>query len=365
MIKHKAFISPLQLFILYINISIGAGILTLPRSVAAVAGIDMWLSAILGGLLMFFALWVATRLSAYFPGQTSLEYHCLLLGNGLGVIAGVFQLLLLFGLASLAIRTFSFAMKIFLYDLTPQSVFIGGILIVAVYATQYNWTPLLRLQEVMFPFLFPMLIVILLLGTLDVSVEAFLPVLADGVAPAAKGALPSWFAYSAPELIIGLVYPFLANQRAAAKTGVASIAFITCLYTLTVIIVQGSLTAAGTEHAVFPTITAFRNVEIPDTFVERLDGYLMILWIFIYFNSLSNLLFMTAFGASRLLRLEYSRSLIAILAPLIYYVSQLAPSLKAHMDISELFSKIAPFWSLVIMPLLLMLAWYKNRRKTA
>jgi spore germination protein len=361
--NQKAFISPLQLFIIYVNTAIGAGILTLPRSVAEAAKLDMWLAVIIGGFLMFFALWTVTRLSRYFPEHTSLEYNRILLGATLGQILNIIQLSLLIVLAALAIRTFSFAMKMFLFDTTPQSVFVGGILLVAVYATQYNFTPLLRAQQTSFFFLFVTFITVLLLGLLDIRSETFLPMLSEGISPIWKGSLPSWFAFSGPELIAGLLFPFLVIPGAAVKTGAASIAFITAIYTLTVVIAQGSLTAAGAAHTIFPTVAAFRNVEIPDTFIERLDGYLMIIWIFIYFNSLANLLFFVSFGASRLLQLEYSRCLIVILAPLLYYLSQLAPTIKDHFAAGNLFSKIGLVWSLGVLPVLLLIAWYKDKRK--
>lgn len=363
--SRKPFISPLQLFIVYVNTAIGAGILTLPRFVAEAAKEDMWLSVIVGGLLMLFALWAATQLSRCFPGQTSIEYNRLLLGTTLGQLVNIVQLSLIIGLASLALQTFSFAMKMFLFDLTPQPAFAIGILTVAVYATQYNWGPFLRIQQAAFFFLFTMLIVILLLGLLNMRSEPFLPLLAEGIVPVLKGARPSWFSFSGPELIAGLLLPFFVLPQAAVKTGAASIAFTTFIYTLTVIIAQASLTPAVAAHAILPTITAFRTVEIPDTFIERLDGYLMVLWIFIYFNSLANLLFFASFGASRLLQLEDNRSLVALLAPLLYYLSHLAPTLEDHYTVSSFFNTIGLIWGLGLMPLLLLIAWYKNRRKQA
>lgn len=359
----KACISPLQLFIIYINTAIGAGILTLPRSVAEIAKQDMWLSTISGGLLMFMALWTALRLSRFFPEHTSMEYHPLLLGSALGHVVNIVQICLLLGLASLAVRTFAFAINFFLFDVTPQPVFIASILLVAGYAAQYGYAPLLRMQQVSFLFSYAIFISLLLLGLLDINMEPFLPILSEGISPIVKGAVPSWFAYSGPELITGLLFPFLSIPLNAVSAGAASIALITVIYLLTVIIVQGSLTAAGAAHVLFPTVIAFRNVEIPDTFIERLDGYLMIIWICIYFNSLANLLFFSAFATSRLFRLEYSRSLIVLLLPLLYYFSQLAPTLEDHFAANEFFNIICMTFSLGLMPILLLLAWYKRKGK--
>ena len=359
----KAFISPLQLFIIFTNISIGAGILTLPRSVAEIAEHDMWMSVVVGGLLMFLSLLASIRLSQHFPEHTCLEYHRILLGPVLGQIINLVLLSLIIVLAALALRTFSTAVRMFLFDLTPSRIVAGSILALAVYATQYGYTPLLRMQQVSFLTIYVLFTIVLLLGLLGIRSEQFLPMLAEGIGPVLKGAVPSWFSFSGSELIAGLVFPYLIHQRSAVKTGIASIAFVTAIFTLTIIIVQGNLSPAATAHQVFPTITAFRDVEIPDTFIERLDGYFVSLWIVVYFNSLTNLLFCASFGVSRLLQLEDSRSLTVLLAPLMYYLSQLAPSIVENFTAGELFNKIGMVWGLGILPILLLLAWYRKKRQ--
>lgn len=359
--NQKAWISPIQLFIIYINTSIGAGILTLPRPIAEIAKQDMWLSTIMGGILMFIAMWTVIHLSRFFPEHTSIEYNRLLLGSVLGNVVNIFQIGLLILLAAQALRTFAFAIKLFLFDLTPQPVFAASILLVAGYATQYGYASLLRMQQASFLFFYTIFISLLLLGLLDIKMEPFLPTLSEGIGPIIKGAIPSWFSFSGPELITGLLYPFLSMPLAAISAGAASIAIVTVIYTLIVIVAQGSLTAAGAEHSIFPTVIAFRNVEIPDTFIERLDGYLIIIWICIYFNSLTNLLFFSSFAVSRLLRLEYSRTLVVLMLPLLYYISQLAPTIEDHFAVGEIFTIVCMAFSLGFMPILLLLAWYKHK----
>jgi amino acid transporter len=157
-------ISLLQLFMLYICTAYGAGVLAAPRTIGIIAREDMWLSMLIGGLAMSFSLWCAISLSKRFPYATAIEYHCVLLGPIIGNILNLYYLFNLVLLTTMALRLFSSALKLFLFDLTPPYVFTFVLLGVAAYAGQYGIAPLLRLQQFIAFFISPFFIVLTLLG---------------------------------------------------------------------------------------------------------------------------------------------------------------------------------------------------------
>lgn len=353
-------ISLMQVFIIYVNIAFGAGILTLPRSVATIAGEDMWLSVVLGGLAMGFSLWCSFSLSQRFPGATALEYHRLLLGSIAGQLLNVCFILLLALLGATALRAFSDAIVLFMFDVTPPYLFLFVYLGLAAYAGQYGLAPLLRMQQFIIFSIGPVFVFFILLGILQIDFRHFEPFLAKGIMPAVKGILPSWFTYSGPELITGLVFPFLTRQNQAMKTGLSSIVSLLVVYTGITIIVQGILGAHETISTRFPTIMAYREVDIPDTFIERIEGYLLILWMAIYFTSLANFLYFTAFACSRLMKVEYSRPFTVLLVPVFYFIAML-PSDYEHINLLFKMNNIAALiWGLGILPILLLIAKVRN-----
>lgn len=356
-------VSPLQFFIIVINSAFGAGMLTLPRSVADAAKEDMWLSVVLGGVVFLFSFWAVVKVSQYFPQHTCIEYHRILLGPILGQALNIALLFLMVMLTGLALRGFGIALKIMLFDLTPPQIAVAVLLLLAVYAIQYGLAPLMRFQQFIFMHNYLLFMPLVLLGLMSVDTKQYLPMLAKGFTPVLKGAMPSWFSYSGPELVTGLIYPFVTRQNHVFKWGAAGIGMLTLLYTLLTLIVQGILGSRETAYMQIPTISAYREVEIPDTFIERLDGYLMILWIPLYFISLANFFYFISFGTARLFKLENSRPFVVLLAPVIYYMANLPPDAQTLADFNKLFNIADMAWGLGILPLLTGIAWLKKKRR--
>ena len=121
-------------------------------------------------------------------------------------------------------------------------------------------------------------------------------------------------------------------------------------------IVQGVLGINETIVTTFPTIIAYREVNRPDTFIERIDGYGMILHIALYFLSLANLLYFSAFGCSRLLKLEYSRPAIILLAPVFYFIAMAPQTIEQLNAFYQLINYTEIFGGLFVLPLLLLIA---------
>lgn len=335
----------------------------MPSSVAEAAKEDMWLSVIFGGLLVLFSFMVSAKLSQYFPKNTSIEYHRILLGPVLGQVVNSLLLLLMLGGSLLALRGFAMSIKTFVLDITPPQMIFSVLLFLAVYAVQYGLAPILRLQQFIFAPNYCMLIPLLMLGLLSINTKNYQPTLAEGFTPVLQGAMSSWFSYSGSEMITGLIYPFVTRKKFVIKFGVIGILAIIALYTLITLIVQGILGPSEAAYMLNPTVIAYRSVEIPDTFIERLDGYLMIGLIPIYFTSLVNLLYFIAFGTGQLLKMENSRPITVLLIPIIYYLALVPPDLNVVMALGKFYNIIGIVWGLGILPVLLCIAWLKEKRQ--
>ena len=352
----RATISPLELSILYFSTVFGAGVLSLPRNVGTIAREEMWISVILGGLAMGFSLWCAITLSRRFPKDTAIEYHSTLLGPIVEQLVNIFYIMNIVMIGATALRSFSSALKLFLFDATPQWIILFVFLGVASYAGQYGIAPLIRMQQFILFFISPVAIILISLGFLRVETKHFQPFLAGGLMPVLKGIAPSWFAYSGSELITGLLFPFVTRKKQVIKAGIVTVSVLTVIYTTYTVIVQGVLGVEETVVTIFPTIVAYREVNIPDTFIERIDGYGMILQIALYFLSLANFLYFSAFGCSRLMKLEYSRPVIILLAPVFYCIAMAPQTIEQQDSLNRLINYSLLVEGLVMLPLLLLIA---------
>lgn len=363
MMNHNTTISPIQFFVIAVNSMFGASLLTLPSDLARIAKEDMWMPMLFGSILMFAAFWAAVKLSAYFPDITVIDYHVLLLGRIPGFIVNGLMILLMMVIVALFSRTFTIAVKVYLLDLTPPQVINILILGLAVYAIQYGLAPLLRLQQFLFISEYGVFLTIILLGLLTIESKNYQPMLAEGITPVLQGMIPTWLTYTGPELFIGFLYPFINPKKSALKWGIYSISVVAFIYVMITLIVQGILGPTETAHTIIPTMMAYRFIEIPDTFIERLDGYLMTIWIVLSFTSLINWLYFISFGIGQMLKLESSRCTVVLILPVIYYLLYVPPNAYAIQVISNWVNYFGIFWGLGITPLLLALAWLKAKRK--
>ncbi|HWQ61490.1 MAG TPA: GerAB/ArcD/ProY family transporter [Negativicutes bacterium] len=361
--KSPTRLTPFQFFFVAVNLSFGASLLTMPRQVAETAREDMWMPVLLGGGLLLAAFWVAVRLAAYFPDRTILEYSRSLLGDAAGLALNVYLVILMVMMTAVMVRILVMAVRIHLLDQTPPMVVVSLMLLPAVYAVQYGLMPVVRTVHFLSLPGFGLFVVLILLGLLSVDTGNYLPVLADGVGPVLKAVIPTWFNYTGPEVAIGLLYPFFTRPKAIWRFGVAAIIFVTALYTLVTVIIQGILGADETARMLIPTVMAYRSVEIPDTFVERLDGYLLTFWTALCFGTEITWIYFIAFVTGRLAKLEYPRPLAALVVPWLIYLVHLPPDSQT----AELFGRwtnlMSMAWSLGVLPLLLLLAWRRDRRR--
>ena len=316
----------------------------------------MWLSVMLGGLAIGFSLWCAVTVSQRFPEATAIEYHNALLGPIVGRLISIYYLVSMVFLGASALRSFAGAVKLFLFELTPLWIILFVFLGVAAHAGQYGIAPLIRMQQFILFAVSPVAIVLMSLGFLRVETKEFQPFLAGGLMPVLKGIVPSWFAYSGPELITGLLFPFVTQKKQVIKAGLVTVAVLTVIYTTYTIIVQGVLGVEEIVVTVYPTIIAYREVNIPDTFVERIDGYGLTLQIALYFLSLANFLYFSAFGCARLMKLEYSRPVIILLVPVFYVIALLPQSVEQLTSYYQWANNVLIFGGLVVLPLLLIIA---------
>jgi len=109
-----------------------------------------------------------------------------------------------------------------------------------------------------------------------------------------------------------------------------------------------------TSKLIWPTITMFKSIDIPGSFVERWDGVVMSIFIIFFFTTLTNIYYFSADIVKHVFKLEDVKLSSLIIIPFIYIIA-LYPS-----NIGEVYfysNKIILYLSiinLVIIPLLLL-----------
>jgi len=361
--KHTVDVSPLRFFILGITITFGTSSMTLGHSVAKIAKEDMWLSVLLGSVLITISFWTAVRLAKYFPEHTAIEYHCILLGRVLGNILNVIMLSNMILITAIFMRTFEILLKVYILRETPPVAIVVLVLLAALYAVQYGMAPVLRMQQFCFIPVFGIFAVLLLVASTSIDVTNYRPMLAEGTLPIVKGIIPTWFSYGGIEILTGFLYPFVTRKKNTFKYGMYSICMITILYVVITGITQGILGWKEMTYILFPAVRAYRAVDIPDTFIERLDGYFLIIFIITTFTALVNWLYFISSGIGQMLKLETNRPVVIILGLIILYLVLLPRSIIEYQMLGRWSNLISMAWGLGVLPVLLVLAWFQKKRR--
>lgn len=350
-------ISNSQLWIFIVLAVIGVGVFSLPRVAADAAGPDGWLVVLLGGLLSLTDFYIICKLIRRFPNSTLIQMSVKILGKGLTVpLIGVFWLYTIV-LSAGVLRIFAEVVKMTLLVRTPVEVILICILIPGLILMRSGIEPIVRFNEIVFPVIAVMLILIMVLMIPNSDFSNLLPVMRTDFRVILKGSYGTIFSYSGFEFVL-LMAPFLKNRDAAFRSGIIAFSIIICMYLLVVILSFGKLGIAETKHLIWPTLSAINSVDIPGSFIERLEGVAMTVWVLLAFTSIVPFSYFASLIASRAFGQSEVKHLCSMIIPVVYFVAMIPASVvEVYKDLDKVFIYLGTF-SMVVIPILLLTVSY-------
>lgn len=364
-LEAKTDISPLQLGIVVIGTCVGAQIMLSPRALIAAVEQAAWQSVIVGGVIFYVAACLMIKLGKQYPDETLIEYGPRIFGR-LGGSVVVFWFNLLFFLQVIGI--FSGVGKIitfYMFDRTPPEVVILALLVVCTYCALQDWGTILRVQQIMFFVAYTMLTMVWMSSILNFQPENMLPLWSIKTKTVISGGFSTWPMYSGYECLL-LLLPLVHKKTSFAKLAqIMGGAFgcMTLFFLLIVIVIIGVLTVENAKNVPYPALIVIRSVELPGTFIERLENYLLVAWIPVVFTTLSAMIFYMGQVCMRHYRYVDHRPWVLALVPLIYVGSMLLlDDQQAYDTVSKYTLWIGVGFSFGVVPLSLMLSWWHRRK---
>ena len=108
-----------------------------------------------------------------------------------------------------------------------------------------------------------------------------------------------------------------------------------------------------------------RSVELPGTFIERLENYLLLAWVPVVFDTLAAMMFFMGQVCMRQYRYVDHRPWVLLLVPIIYVGSILLDTQQVYDAVSKYTLWAGLGFSFGIVPLSLMLSWRHKRKAVA
>ena len=337
------------------NTLLGAGILTLPRSVSqSVKTPDSWLSVLLGGAIVMLVVLVMVKISQQFPGKTVFQYAGLITGRVIGGMLCLLLIIYFIIIAGFEIRSLAEVTLFFLLEGTPIWAVILPFIWAGTYLVYGGINAIARVFQIVFPISIMILLISYTLSFRLFDINHLRPLLGQGLIPVFRGLKSTILVFTGCEVTMTLV-AFMQNPKQAVKAMIAGIAIPLGLYFLTVVMVIGGISIDSAATSTWPTIDLMRSFEIPGFIFERMEFPLMVIWLMQMFCNFSSFFFQASLGISQIFRLKV-HPIIYALVPVIFISAMLPKTITQLFTLGDAIGKMGVVLFLLV-PVMLSVIW--------
>ncbi|WP_339302404.1 GerAB/ArcD/ProY family transporter [Paenibacillus sp. FSL R5-0519] len=196
-------ISASEVIIVVINSILGAGILTLPRTIGKVVKTpDVWISIILAGLIVTTISLLLVTLCRRFPGKTVFDFIPEITGKWISYLLGILIIVYFTVLCSFEVRVMAEITSMYILERTPSWVTIMVSLWIGIYMLTGGLMVIIRVFSIVLPVTLALLALVFLLSTKMCDINKLRPMLGEGSMPILKGLKPSCLSYSGYEVLL-------------------------------------------------------------------------------------------------------------------------------------------------------------------
>ncbi len=363
-LEAKSKMSPWQLALLVAAIGIGTEIIGGGRALAQSAGEYEWLAFLLGAICFCGAALMMVRLAQVYPDQDFVEYIPKLWGKVLGSLIIAMLFFLFVGYFTLTLGVFSRVITIFMFDRTPPEIIGIAMAIACVYLALQDFGTILRTIQLIFLVTVPVFFLIFSTGVFSLQFDNLQPLWPQDIMKVMKALPDTWGAYAGYEIILllfPLVYRCNTNPNITIASSFGCMGFIYIVFGLLTI---GVLSAENAQNLAYPAMEVARFVELPGTFLERLETYVLGGWIPNVFTSLILYLYAPVYMLKRLSGHADHRPWVLLLIPwLVFFSTFFTDMNNVLQDMSKIIKVTGLVFSFIIIPASLVLAWFKKRGK--
>lgn len=302
-------ISIRQLKILSHLLCLGSTILIIPSPLSSEAKQDAWMSAILGVAMGLLLIMLYGALGRRYPNQSLMEYSEVILGKWIGKAVAIMYASFFFLLSAIILRNMGDFISTIIMPETPiqaiHIIFMIGIII----AARLGIEVIGRTSELMLPFVFAFVIVLLCFITPQAELNRIQPVLEFGILPVIQGSFALIGIPFLEFVVFLMVIPYVNKQEKASKAiiiGALVGGVIVILFTaLSVLVLGWDFTARHT----YPTYTLAKKIRLGE-FLQRIEVFVGVVWIITMFFKLSVFYYASVLGVAQIFKMDDYRPLV-------------------------------------------------------
>lgn len=268
-------------FAMSLTLFMGFGIMEFPREMVRQAGVDGWIASLLGALVMLVPVYLFHVAGNRFPGLTLVQMAERVLGKVLGKALSVIYLLYLFFVLVYSTRVIAGVVDVYILRATPTIAIILAMLLTVAYLADKGIEAVARVSQFLIIFVFPVLLLVVLLGVDHWELRSIMPVLDDfgkvlrGIVPAAGSLLGIG--------AMGMLTVHLNHPKKAFKAALLALALTAVWKMVKLFAVTSSLGVEQVTATWYPTMRYILSLEVPGFFFEQLGVLFSLAWVCIVF----------------------------------------------------------------------------------
>lgn len=347
-------ITPSQLWVFIVLTVTGVGSFSLPRQVAEVSGVDGWITTILGGLIALLDFYLISILAKRFPGDSLVEILNKTLGKILGTILSLIFWIYMLSIVAMTLRIFGEVIKMSLLINTPIEVIFITILLTALMLARGGLEPIVRFDEVTVTIVFITIVSVFLLSLPESDFTNLLPMMRTEPVKLLYGTFQTVYSYVGFELVL-LIIPFIQKPKEIFKSGIIAFLILTSASTFLVILSFARFGADDTKRLLWPVLSMIRSIEVPGSFIERLEGIVMTLWVLFAFTTIVPYIYGIGVVQSKILKQTEFKHFCTASIPVIYFVAMLPDNIAETYRYIDVTVKYIGVISVFIIPALLLI----------
>jgi len=339
---------------------VGTSILLAPSGLVNDAKQNAWISTLLGGALDLVLVMMYVAIAKRARGNSFLQMNEALLGKWAGRAMYLLFVLFSFLLTALLVGDLGSFLTAEIMQETPVEATQIFFLIPVTFAARMGVQALARTSELLFPCILVFLVVLVLAVSPQIDVRHLQPLLEGGVRPVLKG-LYNYFGLQELVLLL-MLYPMVRNKERAARgfyTGVimgSGVMVAMCLLSI------ATLGVNLTINNVYPTYAFAKMISI-GSFLQRIEGVLIAIWIFSMFIKTAICFIITVNGFQELFQLKSGGPLIRTFGVLVFILALITYSNIVYVRdfVGQSWASLAGLF-LIGLPLILLVAALLRKR---
>ncbi len=353
--NNKEFVTPYGLFSAILVTIVGIGIFSYPRELAVAVGNDGWIVTLVSGGLAYgvsYITYKAIKINNFNRFYTIMEDN---FGRIFGAIFSIIFVFYNVFIISIGMRIFVEVIKMYLLEKTPTEFLLIVTILTGMYLIRGEVDNVVKFNEIALWIMFVPIVIVLLLTLNNADFTNMLPVFNNKPIDYIKGLTASTYSFIGFEIMY-LLLPFMKNKRSIPKSIFKGIAVATLFYIMVLVFSIAVFSREQTKVLLWPTITMIKSINIPGTFIERWEGVVMAMWVIFYFTTFTNFYYLASDIIKDTFRLKDVKLSSALIIPFIYVIALYPQNIADLYYISKKGTPILWIYSLIILPLMLILA---------